>query len=1521
MANNKLVVLKLDGDFHEGFRASLTISVEGSFPDIELSDNTLKLPPLPTLPEIYQTWSKSYRSLDGYRIKPKKDQITNVRFQSLKTECHTQADILKQQFLNWLQADSFRRIKEICLSQLNSDDEVRAIIRTNETQLRKLPWHLWDLFGYYPHAELALSSLSSQRIKLSNRSNIRILIILGNSEGINVAEDEKLLKQYCQAAEIVVLAEPSPAELNQHLWDETGWDVIFFSGHSRTESTQGRIFLNRTDSLTMEQLRYGLQTAVSKGLQLAFFNSCDGLGIAAELETLHIPQVIVMREPVPDKVAHQFLKDFIQQFTSNKSFYQSVNIARKKLQGLETEYPCASWLPIIVQNLLATPPTWQSLGAIKKCPYRGLAAFQEEDAAYFYGRETVTQQLVAALKTKHLVAVVGASGSGKSSVVFAGLIPQLKRDRSHHWQIVSFRPGNNPLESLAMAMPAAGIALHQGLKTRERLQELEFEVGLRESDRTLQNFLESLHTAAPKSHLVLIADQFEELYTLCQDSEERQIFLDHLLKAVKTVPNFTLVLTLRADFFSEVLSYRPLSDALQDGQINLGAMNATELAAAIEKPAHSLNIQLEPGLTQRLIDVVLTSPSYLPLLEFTLTQLWEKQQQGWLTHQAYADIGGVEIALANHAESIYAQLNTADKDRVRQIFIQLVQPTDKNVDSRRLATREEVGEENWKLIAQLANGRLVVTNRHEMTNVETVEIIHEALIKNWRRLKQWMESDREFRRWQEQLRVVIRQWENSNQDTGALLRGKPLIDAEEWLRQRPTEISANEQSFINYSLELRDKEESQKNAIKRQIIISLSTGLLAALVLSVFALSQWQQSERLRQENQISELKSLSFLSLNNNQIQALIHTIDVLNRSDKLNKLDTQKKIGVLTPVVENLRQIREYNRLEGHTGEVTSLNFSSNGQLLASASEDGKIKIWQKNGLLIQTLTGHKQSVFSVMMSHDSQLLIAGSFDNTVTIWRYNSATGVFETHPFVTIAEPDGLLATRLTPDNRMLATANEKGQVKFWALDGKLIKTIAAHNQKIWSLSFSPDGKTFATASADKTVKIWTLEGKLIKTLSGHSEEVLSVNFSPDSQKSVTASADKTVKLWDVTGKLLHTFNGHEDEVLDVRFSPDGKLIASASADNTVKIWSIDTKTQLYTLSGHGRKASEVSFSPDSQTIATASADNSIKLWRLEGMSPNFTGNHISVSPDEKTIAISDEQGIITLRKRDGSLLHSFPAHQGEIIKVIFNPVEKNFVTIGKDNQIKVWDLSGKLLKNWQLNHSFSNYIDVVDEIRDASFSPDGKILATVGGRENNIKLWNLDGNLLKTWQDQTNLVTTIQFSPDGKTLATNNDKTVNLWNLQGNLLKVISGHNENITSVIFSSDGKIVATASLDKTVKLWDSHSGKLLRTLEHQDKVYDISFSPDSQVLVSASATQVNFWNLAGELLHTLPGFTNNIKEVNFSINGNIITLVDVQNNIRLWDLNIQDLQQRSCDWLQDYLTTNPNLGIEERRLCSQDK
>ncbi len=386
-------------------------------------------------------------------------------------------------------------------------------------------------------------------------------------------------------------------------------------------------------------------------------------------------------------------------------------------------------------------------------------------------------------------------------------------------------------------------------------------------------------------------------------------------------------------------------------------------------------------------------------------------------------------------------------------------------------------------------------------------------------------------------------------------------------------------------------------------------------------------------------------------------------------------------------------------------------------------------ENTQLIQTLKGHEDGVFSVIFSPDNQYLIAGSFDNTVSLWRYNSTTGLF-TNRLATISEPDGLWAIAFNPNNNIIATANENGKVKFWTVDGKLIKTISAHNQKIWSLNFSPDGKYFATASADNTIKIWDSEGRFLKTLSGHNDQVLSVNFSPDSNQIVSGSEDRSVKLWDLTGKLLHTFAGHKDEVLDVGFSPDGKLIASGSADDTVILWDVASRKQ-YQQTRYGSKAVEVKFNPDGKTLAIASGDKTVKLSYLKGILPTFAGNSVSISPNGE-IAIANGN-IVSLLRRDGvknrrdaegaeervteelsvvlqgkrgnrekeseiikektssasKMLASATKKQdastfneSEIIKIIFSPTGRYFATIDSENQIKVWNLQGKLLQKWR-----------------------------------------------------------------------------------------------------------------------------------------------------------------------------------------------------------------------------------------------
>ncbi|NEO61215.1 MAG: trypsin-like serine protease [Moorea sp. SIO4G2] len=447
--------------------------------------------------------------------------------------------------------------------------------------------------------------------------------------------------------------------------------------------------------------------------------------------------------------------------------------------------------------------------AIPPCPYRGLFAFREQDAKFFFGREQFTQQLVKAVHKQSLVAVIGASGSGKSSVVFAGLIPQLRSEEG--WLIEVFRPEDRPLRNLTKTL----VALRK-IQTIDPLDQIDQMLEkFQEGKRKLRDVIEDILDRNNRTRLLLIADQFEELYTLCKDKSELQIFLDLFLEAVNQTENFTLVLTLRADFCGYALSYRPFADALQDADRKLGPMNQEELQKVIEQPAQLLGVRIESGLTERILEAVEDEPGYLPLLEFALTLLWAKQQNGQLTHQAYEDIGGVEKALAEYAEEEYQNLSEEDKQRAQRVFIQLVRPGAGTEDTRRLATRDEVGEDNWDLVTRkegLADARLVVTNKTEKTegkvetDQETVEIIHEALIREWGTLRGWMEVNREFRTWQERLKVRMQEWGKSNRDDGALLWGVPLAEAENWLQKRFAEIGENEKDFITASVDLRNIE-------------------------------------------------------------------------------------------------------------------------------------------------------------------------------------------------------------------------------------------------------------------------------------------------------------------------------------------------------------------------------------------------------------------------------------------------------------------------------------------------------------------------------------------------------------------------------------------------------------------------------------------------------------------------------------------------------------------------------------------
>ncbi|KAB8335310.1 CHAT domain-containing protein [Scytonema tolypothrichoides VB-61278] len=1575
---SKSVVINLgSGDYQSGFpRVTAQIWAEGHLLPEQFIGS---LPPAPFLIELYKDWHSLYQHLyddqqllspapknNSQEIEIESGDITNVSvvsFDELSEE-------LQAEINEWLTSREFLHIDQQLRSRLTTAEEIRVIIETCDLVLRRLPWHCWNFFRDFPKAEMALSRPEYKRTLVNpakgQSRKVRILGVLGNSFGIDFERESQFLNSLADT-QTVFLVKPSRQELNAQLWNSDGWDILFFAGHSQTENEIGRIYINQNptnNSLTIEELNQALLAAIGNGLKLAIFNSCDGLGLAVALEKLNIPTVIVMREPVPNRVAQDFFQYFLEAFAVRRlSLYLAVQQARRKLQGVESEFPGASWLPVICQNPSIEAPTWLTLGGMPPSPYRGLFAFGEEDAHLYFGREKFTQDLLLAVKTKPLVAVVGASGSGKSSVVFAGLIPALRASdeftnvtdnlfvnptdnssvksptKSAAPHIICFRPGHNPIAALAVALApllhfesheqvnnpksidaqAASCREIQNLKSNARRQiELEVANTLRQDHQALTKIIKNSVQQSNCTRLILIADQFEELYTISPESQ-RQSFLDGLLNACRNAPAFTLILTLRADFYGHAVSDRCFSDALQGAVYNLGPMSREELRSVIEKPAAQMQVRLEEGLTNLLINDALGYPGRLPLLEFALTQMWSRQLCGWLTHAAYNEIGGVEQALANHAEAVYAQLTHNQRLLVQRVFIQLVQPGTGVDFNRRLATSDEVGSENWDLVTQLASARVLVTNRNELSGEETVEIAHEALVCSWGRLENWLLLASEFRLWQEQLRVAIHQWESSGFDNGALLRGKPLADAQHWQHKRVEELSFREKNFIERSLVLQQWEKQTQKRRRRFIIYGLVSGLIVTSTLAVVAWWQWHNSV-ISQIQAINESSEALFAS--NQKLDALKEAIRAKRELQKLGGTDAGTQLMVESALRRAVYGAVEYNRLEGHRGEVKSAVFSPDGNTLASTSNDKSVKLWKRDGTLLITLEGHKAGVLDVAFSPDGQTLASASEDKTIKLWkRDGTLLGTLEGHDAA-------VSKVAFSPDGKTLASASEDHSVKLWRVSGKvpvLLTTLKKHQDEVKAVVFSRDGNMIASASKDKTVKLWKRDGTFLTTVARHNDTVWDVAFSPDGNTIASASADNTVKLWNKDGKFLKTLEGHQAPVSGVAFSPDGKTLASASWDNTVKLWNKDGSL-LTTLNGHSDRVWGVTFSPDSKILASVSGDMTIKFWKLDSALLTTLQGHsapvigVAISPNGKMVASASDDKTVKLWTQDSTLPVTLD-HKAAVFAVVFSPDGSTLASASLDSTLKLWNKNGTLLKTLK-GHKAG--------IWGVAFSPDGNTIASAGW-DKTVKLWNKNGTELTTLKGHQESIWDVAISPDGNTIASaSSDMTVKLWKRDGTELTTVKGHKAAVWGVAFSPDGNIIATGSEDKTVKLW-KRDGTLLTTLEgHQSIVFGVAFSPDGKILASASADKtVKLWNVeAGKLpvlLATLNGHSGRVWGVAFSPDGKTLASASEDKTVILWKLdrvvNLNKILAYGCDWVRDYLKTNPHVKESDRHICDMSQ
>ncbi|GAB4379293.1 MAG: caspase family protein [Elainellaceae cyanobacterium] len=1188
------------------------------------------------------------------------------------------------------------------------------------------------------------------------------------------------------------------------------------------------------------------------------------------------------------------------------------------------------------------------------CPYLGLRAFSEEDTDFFFGRDNLTRQLVNALSQRSFLAVVGASGSGKSSVVQAGLLSQLRSGKvlpySQQWWMRVMRPGATPVESLIQQMV-------EGLPIPIPKPQLAIEGMLHLGVEGFVHWLRS----RPEPMVVLVVDQFEELFTLASELDRRR-FLELVFGAIEHAGDrFKLVITLRTDFIAPCLEYPLLAQSLQDSSVLVPpVLNEADYRRVIVQPAEKVGLTVEPELVEVLLQELSHMAGDLPLLEFVLEQLWEQRQPGKLTLQVYQQqIGGLKGALERKAQAVFESLDAEAQACARWIFLSLTQLGEGTEDTRRRIHKSDLIVKKYpealvdRTLHALTTAKLLVVSTEQSREEQsskgaevgpqaldfnsslsaiaspdvlpvTVEVAHEILIRHWSTLRWWLTENRAHLHILRQVEQSALQWKQSGEQPDFLLRGVPLEAAEELYVKYTDELSADIQRFIEAGLEANAQEQRQaKRRLRRAQLAATVIGVLglAAVGFGGFAYLQRQQALL----NQIAALNALSESQLRSHrQLEALITAVQSEEQRQQISGfgINTQQIVNIRTQTIATLQQALsltdEQNRLSGHTQSISSVSVSPNGEWIASGSDDATVRLWQPDGAFV-TAISLPDRVTAVAFSLDSQRLGIASADGTVMLWdlRNRTVQDSFNAGDWVT--------SLAFSPNRSWMAIGSRDQSVQLWDLTNlQPLYRFVGHSGWVNQVVFSPDGQTIASASEDNTIKLWNLEqGILIRTLSDHTARVIDLEFSPNGQRLISASGDQTIRAWDLQTGAFQVFslqeeggNSHGDRLTSLSIRSDGRLIASASADQTMRFWTLDG-TLLKTMPLPEFSISSVQFSPDGQRLISGGTDALVRIWQVATPEQSEkTADAVSVSPEGKTFASAGVDGSIQFwqQRQDATMveLSSIAAHPAPIAALAYSPNGQQLASGSDDQTIKLWQPQTR-----QLLYTLTGHQARVTTI---AFSADGNLLAS-GSDDRTVQLWNpIHGRRLATLTGHQDGVTTVAFSPNQDLLASGSyDDTIRLWHSNGRLLRTLTGHGLAIAALAFSPDGSLLASASWDNSIKLWRISDGSLVSTLTgHQDGVTNLTFSPDGKTLVSGSADRtLKFWNPnQGTLLKTLYGQNTPIASLSFSPDGSRL-LTGGDASVQLWNLDADELLNQGCERLQNYLESHRTSATE--KLCAQ--
>ena len=1141
-------------------------------------------------------------------------------------------------------------------------------------------------------------------------------------------------------------------------------------------------------------------------------------------------------------------------------------------------------------------------------PYKGLLYFDETDTDLFFGREAITEHLakhVMALAmdaSTRFLAVVGASGSGKSSLVRAGLAVALKRAG---WDVRVFNPTTNPL-------------------------------------RILETNLSLIHKNGMERVMILV-DQFEEVFTLCRDEIERIAFIEKLLSLAKDKSKkVTVIIALRADFYSHCAQYPLLRQAVAAEQEYIGQMTAQELRRAIEEPARRGGWEFEPGLVDVLLNDIGAQgtsepePGALPLLSHALLATWERRSGRTFTLDGYRTSGGVRGAIAETAESVFNdQLNQSQQELARDVFLRLTELGEGTEDTRRRAALNELVRQSAEatqlraVLNTLAEARLITLNE------DSAEVAHEALIREWARLHEWLTQDREGLLLHRHLTESTHEWEMRGHDPAELYRGARLAQAREWATANEERLNAPERGFLAASVEQEERDAFEREAQRQR---------------ELEAAQKLAETEKARSDEQASSIKRLRqrgiFLSgalvmalvaaifanvfARNAQQQALISSVRGLSNAANLNlEIDPERSILLALHAVDMtystdhaalpeaeyaLRRALEASRVEltlrGHEDTVWGAVFSPDGTRVVTASADGTARIWDastgKELLAVKASSYGPGSDYGVIwhaiFSPDGKLLATAAGDGVARIWDSTSGDELFALS-----GHHADIFHVEFSPDGSLLVTVSPDGTAKIWDLaSGTELLTLDQGEDAVpYWVAFSPDGSRIAVANTADIedlggwASIWDVAtGEMILSLPRQSAFVNSVAFSPDGRRLVTTGDDQTARVWDAnTGEELLTLYGQTTNVANAAYSPDGSHIATVTGSE-VKVWDAATGREFLTLAGQAGIL-YVAFSPDGTRIVTASSDGTARVWNVVASREFQTmvngptivspiGAKLAYSPDGSRLAVAYSDPIAKIWDvKTGALLLSLIGHTDAVNFIAYNADGTRIATAAADGTAKVWDaVTGEELL------TFSGHEHWVVGV---AFSPDGSRIAT-SSFDTTARIWDAGtGKELLTLSGHDNFVAGVAFSPDGSLVATSGfDRTVIVCDaITGKELFRLTDYADTVREVVFSPDGTLLATAGLEGTGKVFDVVSGKEMFTLSnHSGRVFSIAFSPDGNYIATASGDKTaRLWNAhTGTELLALSA-PDELTSVAFSPDSSQLAFASRDGTARTYLLKIEDL------------------------------